>query len=63
MSQEDIEVLRKAYELAEPRGVDGLLQFATEDSSGSATRAFPAGGRTWAKRQVRQRSLKLWIYD
>ena len=31
MSEENVEVLRKAYESAESRGVEGLLNFATED--------------------------------
>ena len=50
MSQENIEVLRKAYELAESRGVEGLLDFATEDLVWISDPRFPGGGRTWAKR-------------
>jgi hypothetical protein len=45
MSQENVEVLRKAYELAESRGVEGLLDFATEDLVWISDPRFPAGGR------------------
>ena len=63
MSQENIEVLRKAYELAESRGVEGLLDFATEDLVWISDPRFPGGGTHVGKENVRRWLLKLWIYD
>jgi ketosteroid isomerase-like protein len=63
MSQENVEVLRKAYELAESRGVEGLLDFATEDLVWISDPRFPGGGTHMGKENVRRWLLKLWIYD
>jgi ketosteroid isomerase-like protein len=63
MSQENTEVLRKAYEFAESRGVEGLLDFATEDLVWISDPRFPGGGTHMGKENVRRWLLKLWIYD
>ena len=63
MSQENVEVLRKAYESAESRGVEGLLDFATEDLVWISDPRFPDGGTHTGKENVRRWLLNAWIYD
>jgi SnoaL-like domain len=63
MSQENVEVLHKVYELAEARGVEGLLELATEDIVWVSDPRFPGGGTHRGKENVRRWLIKLWIYD
>ncbi len=63
MSRENVEVLRRTYELAESRGVDGLLELATEDLVWISDPRFPGGGTHIGKEKVRAWLFKLWIYD
>ena len=63
MSQENVEIVRRVYELAEARGVEGLLQLATEDVVWISDLRFPGGGRQDGKENVRHWLGKLWIYD
>jgi ketosteroid isomerase-like protein len=63
MSQENVEVLHKVYELAEARGVEGLLELATEDIVWISDPRFPGGGTHRGKENVRRWLIKLWIYD
>ena len=46
MSQENVEVLRRVYKLAEARGVDGPLELATDDIVWISDARFPGGGTT-----------------
>jgi ketosteroid isomerase-like protein len=50
MSQENAEILRRVYQLAEARGVEGLLELATDDIVWISDPHFPAGERTTARR-------------
>ena len=63
MSQENVEVLHRAYELAEARGVEGLLELATEDIVWISDPRFPGGGTQTGKENVRRWLITLWIYD
>jgi hypothetical protein len=45
MSQEDVEVVRRVYKLAEAQGVEGLLELATDDIEPSSLAAFRFGSR------------------
>ena len=63
MSQENVEVLQKTYESAESRGIDGLLELATEDLVWISDPHFPGGGMQVGKENVRRWLLGLWIYD
>jgi ketosteroid isomerase-like protein len=63
MSQENVEVLQTAYRLAEARGVEGLLDYATEDIVWISDPRFPGGGTHTGKENVRRWLIKLWIYD
>ena len=63
MSEENVEVLRRVYKVAEARGVEGLLEFATDDIAWISDPRFPGGGRHHGKENVRRWLTKLWIYD
>jgi ketosteroid isomerase-like protein len=63
MSEENVEVLHRVYEFAEARGVEGLLELATEDVVWISDPRFPGGGTHKGKENVRRWLNKLWIYD
>ena len=63
MSRENVEVLRRIYEVAEVRGVEGLLEFATDDIVWISDPRFPGGGTYTGKDNVRGWLSKLWIYE
>jgi ketosteroid isomerase-like protein len=63
MSQENVEIVRQVYEVAEARGVEGLLELATDDIVWISDPRFPGGGRHNGKEDVRRWLTKLWIYD
>lgn len=63
MSQENVEVLRKAYELVELRGAEGFLDLATEDVVWISDPRFPGGGTHRGKENVRRWMTELLIYD
>jgi ketosteroid isomerase-like protein len=63
MSQENVEALRRVYELAEARGVDGLLELAAEDLVWISDPRFPGGGTHLGRESVRRWLTTLWIYD
>jgi ketosteroid isomerase-like protein len=63
MSKANIEVLRTAYEQANVRGVDGILELATEDLVWISDPRFPGGGTHMGKQNVRQWLSKIWIYE
>lgn len=63
MSEENIDVLRRAYELAEARGAEGFLEFATDDIVWISDPRFPGGGTHSGKENVRRWLAELWIYD
>jgi ketosteroid isomerase-like protein len=63
MSQENVEIVRRVYKLAEARGVEGLLELATDDIVWISDARFPGGGRHIGKENVRRWLRKIWIYD
>jgi ketosteroid isomerase-like protein len=63
MSQENVEVVRRVYKLAEARGVEGLMEFATDDIVWISDPSFPGGGRQNGKEEVRRWLTEIWIYD
>jgi hypothetical protein len=63
MSEENVEVLRRVYKVADARGVEGLLEFATDDIVWISDPRFPGGGRHNGKENVRRWLTELWIYD
>jgi ketosteroid isomerase-like protein len=63
MSQDNVEVLRKAYEFAQSRGAEGFLIFAREDLVWISDPSFPGGGTHMGKENVRRWLANLWIYD
>jgi ketosteroid isomerase-like protein len=63
MSQENVEVVRRAYKLVEVQGVDGLLELATDDVVWISDSRFPGGGRHSGKENVQHWLRQLWIYD
>ncbi len=63
MSQENVEIVRRLYKLAEVQGVEGLLELATDDIVWISDPRFPGGGRHNGKENVRRWLGKLWIYD
>jgi ketosteroid isomerase-like protein len=63
MSQENVEVVRRVYKLAEIRGVEGLLELATDDIVWISDPRFPGGGRHASKNNVRRWLREIWIYD
>jgi ketosteroid isomerase-like protein len=63
MSEENVEVLRRVYSAVEARGVEGLLEFATDDVVWISDPDFPGGGTYSGKEDVRAWLSKLWIYD
>jgi ketosteroid isomerase-like protein len=62
-AQEKVEIVRRVYEVAEARGVDGLLELATDDVVWISDPSFPGGGRQEGKESVRRWLTALWIYD
>jgi ketosteroid isomerase-like protein len=62
MSQENVEIVHRVYELAEIRGVDGLLELATDDIVWISDPRFPGGGTRTGKANVRRWLTELWIY-
>jgi ketosteroid isomerase-like protein len=63
MSQEKAEIVRRVYKLAEAQGVEGLLEFATDDVVWISDPHFPGGGRQEGKENVQRWLRQLWIYD
>jgi ketosteroid isomerase-like protein len=63
MSQEKAEIVRRVYKLAEAQGVEGLLEFATDDVVWISDPQFPGGGRQEGKENVQRWLRQLWIYD
>jgi ketosteroid isomerase-like protein len=63
MSQANVEVLRSAYEQAGLRGVDGILEHATEDLVWISDPRFPGGGTHIGKQNVRRWLREVWIYE
>ena len=63
MSQKNVEVLRTAYARATARGVEGILEFATEDVVWISDPRFPGGGTHKGKENVRRWLNQLWIYE
>jgi len=54
MSKENVEVVRRVYKLAEARGVEGLLELATDDIGWISDSRFPGGGTYVGKENVRR---------
>jgi ketosteroid isomerase-like protein len=63
MSEQNVEVVRRVYKLAEARGIEGLLEFATDDIVWISDPRFPGGGRQKGKEEVRRWLTEIWIYD
>ena len=63
MSEENVEVLRTAYAQATARGVEGILDLATEDLVWISDPQFPGGGTHMGKENVRRWLNKIWIYE
>jgi ketosteroid isomerase-like protein len=63
MSQENVEIVRRAYQLAEARGPEGFLELVTDDIVWISDPRFPGGGRHNGKKNVRRWLTELWIYD
>jgi ketosteroid isomerase-like protein len=63
MSEANVEVLRRAYAQASVRGVDGILEFATEDLVWISDPRFPGGGTHVGKQNVRRWLSQIWIYE
>jgi ketosteroid isomerase-like protein len=63
MSQGNVEIVRRVYTLAEARGIEGLLELATDDVVWISDLRFPGGGRLTGKEAVRRWLTELWIYD
>jgi ketosteroid isomerase-like protein len=62
MSEENVEVVRRVYKLAEARGVEGLLELATDDIVWISDSRFPGGGTYVGKENVHRWLNKIWIY-
>ena len=62
MSEENVEVVRRVYQLAEARGVEGLLSLATDDIVWISDSRFPGGGTYVGKEKVRQWLDEIWVY-
>jgi len=52
-----------AYAQLSDRGVEGILEHATEDIVWISDPRFPGGGTHKGKENVRQWFAKLWIYE
>ena len=63
MSQENVEIVKAVYSSAQARGVEGLLELATEDIVWISDPRFPGGGKHEGKDNVRLWLMTLWIYD
>jgi ketosteroid isomerase-like protein len=63
MSRENVELVLDVYRLAEAQGVDGLLEFATEDIVWISDPRFPGGGTHEGMENVRHWLRSLWIYE
>jgi ketosteroid isomerase-like protein len=62
MLEENVEIVRRVYKLAEARGVEGLLELATDDIVWISDSRFPGGGTYVGKENVRRWLNKIWIY-
>jgi ketosteroid isomerase-like protein len=63
MTQENVDLLRTAYAHASARGIDGFLDFATEDILWISDARFPGGGRHKGRENVRRWLSKLDFYE
>lgn len=63
MSRQNVEIVRQVYEVVEARGVEGLLELATDDIVWISDPRFPGGGRHSGQEDARRWLAKLWIYD
>jgi ketosteroid isomerase-like protein len=63
MSQENVEIVRRVYRLAEAQGVEGLLELATDDVVWISDPHFPGGGRFAGKEKVQGWLREIWIYE
>ncbi len=63
MSQRNVEVLRAAYARAAALGVEGMLEFVTEDVVWISDPRFPGGGTHEGEENVRRWLTQLWIYE
>jgi ketosteroid isomerase-like protein len=62
ISEQNVEVLRTAYAQAAARGVDAILESATEDLIWISDPRFPGGGTHVGKENVRRWLNTIWIY-
>jgi len=62
MSEENVEIVRRVYELAEAHGVEGLLELATDDIVWISDSRFPGGGTYEGRENVVGWLNKIWIY-
>jgi ketosteroid isomerase-like protein len=63
MSQQNVELVRRVYELVEEQGVVGPLALATDDIVWISDASFPGGGRHDGWENVHRWLRQLWIYD
>jgi ketosteroid isomerase-like protein len=63
LSQDNVEIVRRVYKLAEAQGVEGLLELATDDVVWISDPRFPGGGTRSGKADVERWLRELWIYD
>lgn len=70
MSRENVEVVRRAYELFERRDIEGVLGLATDDFELRLPDSYPEGPETYAGRDGLQRWLAMirdvwgdWRFD
>jgi ketosteroid isomerase-like protein len=63
VSQENVEIMRAAYARVTARGVEGMLEFATEDIVWISDQRFPGGGTHTGMENVRGWLNQLWIYE
>jgi ketosteroid isomerase-like protein len=63
MSQDNLELVRRVYQLVEAQGVEGLLELATDDVVWISDPSFPGGGKQSGKQNVHSWLAQLWIYD
>ena len=62
MSEENVEIVRRVYKVAEARGVEGLLELATDDIVWISDSRFPGGGTYVGRENVLRWLNKIWIY-
>jgi hypothetical protein len=63
MPRDNVDTVRRIYELVEADGIEGLLGMATDDVIWTSDPRFPGGGRFSGKDNVQRWLRKLWIYD